>query len=688
MPPRGDTAGFLLPALRAVAVGWIIWKLKPLKLTAEQFPLPCSLQKRVLERHGSVIAQTDSDLAMNTQELLTYLRNIDCDRFSPLQGVVAQTEAIGDPALPSREQTATLKWVGTAIQEWQQQFPLEEPLAGQLRRVTPLVAAVAVTDPDFFTPGAHPLHQLLDTFHQLAIGWQPGLGRAGKSLEEQVRKVVDSALSWFDSQRTDLAAITQELKVAADRSRAATGKVVQRLVEAESGRLRFAASRRQAARMINAALEEFLAPPSIGEFIRGPWYESAQLVLLKFGEASSEWETVSLITTKLLFSLQMPAAEVEGEVGRRQYIFELVSQLPDDLRRWHISNRGGGEDIDKTLQLLESLHAKVLRQQALALQKIPPIVPEEDKREEPYTGRALEKIHEGQWFLLDTENTAPLRATLAARIESEQQLLFTNLAGVKILQLSFAEFARLMTRDKVGRLDTGASFSRSLARSAGVVSQADLDDVTGVAAERARLLEEQRQKAEQERVRLEQEEAEKARIEFERMQREQERLDQLQREQEEAERQRQELEEIARKRREKTELEYQRNASELEQIARLQQEWEEASRRYRDQAEVQLKQPGTETSHEKGATLDDSELSLPSGTWLGFRDGEEAVLARLAVYDRERNYYIFVDRHGVKMRQLSGRELLLLFARGVTDILESRPTFRDEVRRAQTESGS
>ena len=661
--------------------------MKPLKLTAEQFPLPCSLQKRVLERHGGAIAQTDSDLAMNTQELLNYLRNIDCDKFSPLQGVVAQTEAIGDPALPSREQTATLKWVGTAIQEWQQQFPIEEPIAGQLRRVTPLVAAVAVTDPDFFTPGAHPLHQLLDTLHQLAIGWQPGLGRAGKSLEEQVRKVVDSALSWFDSQRTDLAAITQELKAAADRSRAATGKVVQRLVEAESGRLRFAASRRQAARMINAALEEFPAPPPIGEFIRGPWYESAQLVLLKFGEASSEWETISLITTKLLFSLQMPAAEVEGEAGRRQYIFELVSQLPDDLRRWHISNRGGSEDLDKTLQVLESLHAKVLRQQALALQKIPPILLEEGKREELHTGRALERIHEGQWFILDTDNNPPLRATLAARIESEQQLLFTNLAGVKILQLSFVEFAQLMTRDKVSRLDTGASFSRSLARSAGVVSQEDLDDVTGVAAERARLLEEQRQKAEQERIRLEQEEAEKARIEFERMQREQERLDQLRREQEEAERQRQELEEIARRRREKTELEYQRNASELAQIARLQQEWEVASRRYRDQAEVQLQQPGSERSNEKGAPLDDSELSLPSGTWLGFRDGEEAVIARLAVYDRQRNYYIFVDRHGVKIRQVSSRELLLLFARGVTDILESRPTFRDEVRRAQTESG-
>ncbi len=641
-----------------------------------------------MERHGVDLAQADTDLAMNTDELLAYLRIIDCDSFAPLQAILAHTEAIGDPAVPSKEHTAILRWVGMAINHWEQQFPIEEPLAGQLRRLKPLVAAVAVTDQSFLTPGAHPLHQLLDTFHQLAIGWQPSLGRAGQAVEEQLRQMIDTALTWFLARSTDLAAVARELAASAASARARSGRMAQRLVEAETGRLRLAASKRKAAAMINAALAEFLAPPAIGEFLKGPWYESVQLILLKFGETSNEWECVSLTTTRLLASMQSIAPGEEGGAGRRQIAFEMISHLQDDLRRWHISVRHDSEDLGKAIALVESLHSRVLRQQAVELERVPPILLEQDRRADQYSGSALEKVYEGQWFLLDIGKDTPVRATLAARIETEQQLLFTNQAGVKVLQLGFAEFDRMMTREKVRQLDSGASFSRSLARSAGIVSQEDLDEVTGVAAERARLLEEQQQKAEQERVRFEREEAERARIEFERLQREQERLDQLRREQEEAERRRKEREEAARLREEQTALEYQRHASELLELEHLQRQWEEAARGYRDHADIQSAQTPSGLKPDNEAAPSDSELTLPCGTWLGFRDGDEAVLARLAVYDRARNHYTFVDRYGVKLRQLAGRELLLLFARGLTDILETRPTFRDEVRRTQTGSGS
>jgi hypothetical protein len=149
-----------------------------------------------------------------------------------------------------------------------------------------------------------------------------------------------------------------------------------------------------------------------------------------------------------------------------------------------------------------------------------------------------------------------------------------------------------------------------------------------------------------------------------------------------------EREEAARRREEQTALEYQRHAKELLQLEELQRQWEEAARSYRDHDDRQRVQPTPLPQPDNEAAPNDSDLTLPSGTWLGFRDGDEAVLARLAVYDRERNHYTFVDRYGVKLRQLAGRELLLLFARGLTDILETRPTFRDEVRRAQKGSGS
>ena len=64
---------------------------------------------------------------------------------------------------------------------------------------------------------------------------------------------------------------------------------------------------------------------------------------------------------------------------------------------------------------------------------------------------------------------------------------------------------------------------------------------------------------------------------------------------------------------------------------------------------------------------------------------DESVLAMahrvvdLAVHDIDDDYYIFVNRQGVKMRQVSRLELLKLIDNGLVDILETKSNFRDEV---------
>jgi hypothetical protein len=64
--------------------------------------------------------------------------------------------------------------------------------------------------------------------------------------------------------------------------------------------------------------------------------------------------------------------------------------------------------------------------------------------------------------------------------------------------------------------------------------------------------------------------------------------------------------------------------------------------------------------------------AIPIGTWLGFHDGEIPLLARLAVHDPTQDSYIFVNRDGVKLRELSGRELQRLFDDDIVDMLELR----------------
>ena len=105
--------------------------LEILKLTAQQYPLPCSLKARVTQHFADGSLPTDAGLAMDAEELIGYLRNMDYESFYPMEGILAQTEAIGDPALPTKEQGAILHWLDAAMKDWDRHFPFEEPLAAE-----------------------------------------------------------------------------------------------------------------------------------------------------------------------------------------------------------------------------------------------------------------------------------------------------------------------------------------------------------------------------------------------------------------------------------------------------------------------------------------------------------------------------------------------------------------------------
>ena len=499
-----------------------------------------------MQRFADSSSPIEADLAMDAEELLGYLRNMDCNKFYVLEGILAQTEAIGDPALPTSEQRAILSWLDAATRDWDQHFALEEPLAGDLRRLRPLVAALAVTEPGFFTPGAHPLHQLLDTIQMHAIVWQERLGRVGRGRKEEVGGVVEAALAWFDSPATDLAAISAGMAASAAKASARARKMSQRLTEREHGRIRIAESKQAAALMINAVLEEYPAPVDIGQILKGPWYDSAQLVFMKFGRDSVEWKNMSRTTTLLLESLQNPVTEGEEQTGRRQHVFEMVSQLPKELGQWLLSLQHDGEAVSDTLERVEYFHSKVLRNQALEMEKISAIPLQNDHQSDQGPDEALSRVCEGQWFILNVDDSPALRAMVALRLDDEQELLFVNQAGIKVLKRSFTEFSQLMTEGRVTLLDSGASFSRCLARSVGLETEDDLAELTGVPVARARFNQEERKKAERERKRLERKKAERERIEQERERQEQEGREELERELEEAERLRQEYEEAER----------------------------------------------------------------------------------------------------------------------------------------------
>lgn len=433
----------------------------------------------MVERFTDDPGAGDGTSTLSRELLLTRLRQWPDLEDCPLDAILAQGQACGDTTPPAPEEIALLRWLGAAHRQWEHDFPLEAELTQHLRRLKPLLAALAVYDPLFLVPGQHPLHALLDSIQAAAIGWQASLGRAAQGLERQIEESIEKALAWFDRPETDLGAITAALESKLNRDAERAQKMARRVVEMELGRQKKAEVANLAAKMINAALEKFEAPANIGELLKGPWYDSAQLALLKFGEESEEWAQMSKATDTLLDSVQVFETEPEN---RRQQLFRVVTLLPKELRRRLLSLHHDSGAVDDAVGVVEFAHLCVLRQRPLETEVVSPLpLLEGTTAGEEGTKAETNGAKEGQWYLITREGEAPLRARIIFDSTREQQLIFANRMGMEVLRLGREEFSRLLQGGSTTPLQRGASYSRSLAAAAGITSEADLEGLPGAA---------------------------------------------------------------------------------------------------------------------------------------------------------------------------------------------------------------
>ena len=346
----------------------------------------------------------------------------------------------------------------------------------------------------------------------------------------------------------------------------------QRLIEKEQGRVRISACRREAALMINCHLKEPL-PKTIIDFLKGHWFDSAQLILLKHGADSEEWRGIQAATGRLLDSTRKDGPEGED---RRQHLFKLVSQLPRELKRWLLSLQHDKEAIDDTLGLVEYVHLRLLRDDDIELEQAEPIAIEQD----PGTDTAARPaIDEGDWYALPLDEGL-VRGRLVLALVEEKRLVFSNLAGGLAASLGYGELEQMLASGLVQPLATGATFTRCLTNAANAEPDSGQQDTAAAPAASAAV------------------------------------------------------------------------------------DSQTAARSQNNSGATIMPFP------EPDLTVDPH--AIPIGTWLGFHDSEIPLLARLAVHDPAQDSYIFVNRDGVKLRELSGRELQRLFDDDIVDVLELR----------------
>jgi hypothetical protein len=530
-----------------------------LKLAGEHFPLSISLRERVVASYRSSTAPVDGEV-LPTEQLLQALSGCDQPELPLGDAIDRHLESTGVDARPTGEARALLAWTDQAYQDWTSRYPLAQTLADALHGFRPLAAGLALVDDNFTQPGTHPLHKLLDLVVESAVGWEPEVVRSD-TLKNHILQARDAALNWFDDRDTDLSGVCEAFTRDSERARTRARRMAQRCVETELGRARTERARKVAARMINDGLARLPIPQAVGDFIKGPWYASAQLVLLKFGEDSRQWKAMSTVTSDLLDSLQpIDAAAPE----KKQQLFELVTSLPKEIKRWLLSLHHDNEAVEEAVGLIEFSHLKVLRQQDLDSETVWPIDMGGSGPTPTEQAEKLRSLKPGQWFLIRQDEAPPRRLRLSLNLDRQQQLLFTDYSGLKALQLDYTDFESLLLQRLVKKIPHEASFSVCLARAAGIDSVEALQQA----------------------------------------------------------------------------------------LANADQESDHAP-------------------------------EFPMGAWLGFHDGETPLLAKVAVHDPQRDVYIFVNREGIKLRELARSELASLREQGLVEVLESKSTFRDQVSEAR-----
>ena len=436
-----------------------------LKLAGEHFPLSISLREQILAAYTPQPGPGTGPAPETGQLLESLARCDDLDTSLP-EAISRHLEATGKTAALTVEQQAILAWLEKAYQDWTSRYSLAEPLADAVKKMRPLAAGLALADPVFMQPGAHPLHRLLDQIVASAIGWEPETARS-ESLRNLIATTTEEALAWLVDRDIDLPTVCDTFIRDSERECTRSSRMAQRSVEAEQGRVRSSWARRIAAGMINTCLARHPLPPAIGDFMKGPWYSSAQLVLLKFGNGSRQWAAMSETTLTLLDSLQ-PIESVSPE--RKQELFEIVTTIPKEIRRWLLSLHHDSDAIEEAVGLVEFAHLRILRQQELEVETIAPIETGEGETKSSEHAERLCAIKPGQWFMISQPEKPAQRVRLSLNLDTHQQVLFTDHAGLKALQISYAEFEDLLAQRMVKKLAHEASFSECLARAAGVDS--------------------------------------------------------------------------------------------------------------------------------------------------------------------------------------------------------------------------
>lgn len=328
----------------------------------------------------------------------------------------------------------------------------------QFHRLKPKVAATLLLTPELPLERDALLFATLDVLNRGMVGWTEGLGAGSNKLQS----VFDDAIDKICSNDTDLTALNAEIHKFMDKEADKIGRLEERLAASETGMVRTRQAKVLAAHLINKRTHGKLVTEPLSEFLKGPWYDSLQLLVNEKGINSEEWQRASALTDTILWTYQPIDEEDEEQTAQvKQRLYRIIEHLPGEVKQLLVALEHNTDGTESALETLETDHVTIVSGLTPDYIEFEPIPSEETETESTVSRVLLRKVRElepGQWFSYSEGDQVQL-IKLVLKLDDVNQLLFTNRNGMKVMQKSFDEFAYYLSSHVVRVINPEAAFS-------------------------------------------------------------------------------------------------------------------------------------------------------------------------------------------------------------------------------------
>jgi len=341
------------------------------------------------------------------------------------------------------------------------------------------VLKVALSDPNFFNRGGHPVRKLLNDMALSAIGWTEKRPGQRDPFREKIEYIVDRILNEFTTNVSLFEELLRDFSHFMDLDRRRRELVEQRLRDAEEGRARQERANETVEAMVSRVAGNREIPEQVMALLEQPWTRYLQWVFLRQGEESEAWKDARELTERLVWSVDpRPITE-----ATRSELLRAIPAIVDQFRKAMQEISWDPFATDSAIRDLELAHVDVFQRLVTSVPQpaspadVPEALPEEPLAdislqdevqganeesgiEAEWLARA-DSLRVGSWIeLIRADNRS--RCKLAAFIKATGKYIFVNRSGAKVAEYHREELAQAMAAGEIGMLDDGLIFDRAL----------------------------------------------------------------------------------------------------------------------------------------------------------------------------------------------------------------------------------